>query len=132
MHARFEVRPPFLCRLLFSASAFRCRCRDGWLLLDTKGGEKAIRMEAVTETHWRELSLVGPLALKTAEAGPRRPAHSCFGSTSLASACPLRRDGPAPPRALAGRGASAPARPFPAVGARRGTSGRRADGEAYS
>jgi hypothetical protein len=69
MHAGFEVRPPFLCRLLFSPSVFRCRCRDGWLLLDTKGGEKAIRMEAVTETHWRELWLVGPLALKTAEAG---------------------------------------------------------------
>jgi hypothetical protein len=58
------------------------------LLLDTKDGEKAIRMEAVTEAHWRQFWLVASLALKTAEAGPAaRP-------TPASAAPPSRRLAP--------------------------------------
>jgi hypothetical protein len=111
MHPRFEVRPPFLCRRLFSPSAFRCRCRDGWLLLDTKEGEKAIRMEAVTETLWREFWLVGPLAL-TAEAGAAaRPIPA-------SAAPPSRRIAPFGvtawrPSCLGGKGRGGPRPPIP-------------------
>ena len=67
MNTDFEVRPPLLCRVLFSPSVSHCRCSDGWLILDTREGEKAIRMEAVTNTRWRAVWLVGSLVLETAE-----------------------------------------------------------------
>ena len=64
MNTDFEVRPPLLCRVLFSPSVSHCRCSDGWLILHTRGGEKAIRMEAVTSTRWRAVWLVGSLLLR--------------------------------------------------------------------
>src|SRR6516165_2549061 len=67
MQPNFEVRPPFLCRMLFSPSVSRCRCRDGWLILDTAQGERAVRMEAVLNTRWKDFWLVGTLSLETAQ-----------------------------------------------------------------
>jgi hypothetical protein len=67
MTTAFEVRPFFLCRLLFSPFVSRCRCRDGWLILDTREGEKAIQMEVITKTRWRRSWLLGSLVVETAE-----------------------------------------------------------------
>src|SRR5262249_927870 len=43
----------------------RCTSRDGWLILETRKGERAIRMETVITTRWREFWPLGFLVLET-------------------------------------------------------------------